>query len=400
MRLLKSSIVISLLLLGFLCVRGAMADWLFDATPPNIDATLTCVGGSAGSSVTECDSGTISVSGNFTDNVPLDSGLSTTRYWVIPTPQPDINVSGNYPTPVPTGPIGPFNVVIPNPPQYTYTFNATAEDAAGNGATEAQSIKFISSWYKLKNHSFHAIGSIPTVPATVQKFDATADDDTSAFLVIDTAGVVSSDTGVGSDRVSTDGWKRQAVYVRSTYTTPSVFEAYVKARKSYNAIDAITTPEDLEIGEINILNAALTIDATIGSTVVSRAPLVLIVKGDVTIDNNFNTGAASVAIISQGGAIKIKSTVNEIDGIFISEQAIDFAYDIAVGDPVVNQPLKVKGTLIAYSDSLSNFSKRDRSGGAGDSRQKPIMFIMAQPKMNVDLLSTLSVDTYDWKQLR
>lgn len=249
-------------------------------------------------------------------------------------------------------------------------------------------------WTKLVNSSFVGLSALNNViPSNVLRYD---EDDPGGSYFIDSTtdsdrGGASSDPGevtapsinVGVGRnVSVKNWKKEGVSFTPQILVSS-FISYIKSRKTYIDI----TGQDLKSGitadnKIYYIAGAQTIsdDGTI-----NKNKIVVIVDGDLTITHpKFNAPNRSVAILVKGDLI-LDPRVTELDGIFIVQGTIKTG-------TTVNQGLKVVGNLITQS-ALDN--KRSQSNN-----RIPSVFVVFDPSYYRDLLSYLSIRTYDWKQLQ
>jgi hypothetical protein len=159
--------------------------------------------------------------------------------------------------------------------------------------------------------------------------------------------------------------------------TPTIYLAYIKARKQHTVI---TNPNLNEItgSGIYVYDGSLTIDSN--STPFNRAyNIVLVTTGTMMInpalDGTF-TPAGSVAIIAN--QIIFGSTVSQATGIFIANN-ITTSTNSAQG-------LKIVGNLIAQQ-SLTN----DRSWA---DLNMPSLFIKFDPTQYINLFSYLSTANY------
>lgn len=277
-------------------------------------------------------------------------------------------------------------------------------------------------WYKLKDDQFHKLDTInDPIPGAVASYDGddiqhapdpacnTSSPNDIRCLNLNQAGVVSS---VG-DPINTNGapishraWNK-TTYVKSNLFTPESFLDYALARKSTNVINSVNEIGYLQKDKINILKDNLTIsdhtqegqDILDVLEAADRAPYVLIVRGDVTFDVDFNvpnpvtSSPLPVAIIAEGGEnatgdIKIHHSVQTLGGIFIGD-TLDFSYDTDVSP----YPLKVKGNIISFqaADPL----KRARL----DDPMKPSLFVVFDPHVYLNVSHLLSVRTYDWNEV-
>ena len=172
--------------------------------------------------------------------------------------------------------------------------------------------------------------------------------------------------------------------------TGGVFVDYIKSRKQYVTITDTNGNGIIESGElisnkINMITGNFTVDSP---SIQSKSPFLLVVIGDVTITGNINPPAKSMAIITTG-AIKINSTVTELNGIFIAN-SVDFASDIIPGNTTANT-LKITGNLISLTNTDTNKRKRDDI-------QKPSLYIIVKPEMYLDLLPMISIRHYEWRE--
>ena len=123
---------------------------------------------------------------------------------------------------------------------------------------------------------------------------------------------------------------------------------------------------------------------------------ILVVNGtgvEVKIDEDFNKTATKSILLIINGDLKIASGVTEIRGVFITTK-VHFSYDTATGlDVESGTELKIVGNII--SSGVGDPQNRKRS----DTVFKPSIFVVADPKMYIDLIRDIGTSTYEWKQL-
>jgi len=268
-----------------------------------------------------------------------------------------------------------YNACVGSPPNYSCT-----------GPNTSLSVTVISAgpWYKLKNTSLYKIGDFENgVVMTVKKFtDGDPDDTGDRYTIIGNAcvslisGNYNPQPSYNPLPLSTVDWHNQNYSFSQTFL--SSYTDYIKARKKYNEI---TSSTDIENNKVNLINGAQTID----NTILAKAPFVLIINGDVTINNDFNNESPinSVMIISTG-KITFSSSVTYANGIFIGNQ-------IEVGGTESDTSgLKIKGNLISTNAIVINRNRTDNS--------RPALFVVLDTQQFIDLLPLISTATYDFQQ--
>ncbi len=278
------------------------------------------------------------------------------------------------------------------------------------------------SWYKLKDDQFHKLDTInDPIPDPVSPYD---DDDAQESpdpacdvndptdircLNLNQAGVV---TSLG-DPINTNGapishrqWNRTS-YSKSNQYTPESFLDYAVARKPVHVISNVSQLSTLQKDTINILTDNLVIADTTqeGADIIdiledpARAPYVLIIRGDLTVDRDINVPAPvtnsplPIAFIVEGGEgatgdLKIHHSVQTMGGVYISD-TLDFSYD-SDRSPY---PLKIKGNVVSFA--AANPLKRNRV----DDGSKPSVFVVFDPILYLNIMDLLSVRTYDWSEI-
>jgi len=278
------------------------------------------------------------------------------------------------------------------------------------------------SWYKLKDDQFHKLDTInDPIPNPVSPYDG--DDvqnspdpacdvnnpsDIRCFN-LNQAGIVTS----YGDPINTNGapishrqWNK-TTYTKNSQYTPESFLDYALARKKTNIIPSPDQLVNLHGGEINILTSDLILrDSTQEEQDILDAlqnpaltPYVLIVRGDLTVDVDFNVPSPEtnsplpIAIFVEGGEgatgdLKIHHSVQTMGGVFIAD-TLDFSYD-SDHSPY---PLKIKGNVISYAAANPNVRNRI------DDPTKPSLFVVFDPIMYLDIMDLLSVSTYDWSEV-
>lgn len=278
------------------------------------------------------------------------------------------------------------------------------------------------SWYKLKDDQFHKLDTInDPIPNPVSPYDG--DDvqespdpacdvnnpsDIRCFN-LNQAGIVTS----YGDPINTNGapishrqWNK-TTYTKNSQYTPESFLDYALARKKTNIIASPDQLVNLHGGEINILTSDLTLrdnsqenqDILDALQNPALTPYVLIVRGDLTVDVDFNVPSPEtnsplpIAIFVEGGEgatgdLKIHHSVQTMGGVFIAD-TLDFSYD-SDSSPY---PLKIKGNVISYAAANPNVRNRI------DDPTKPSLFVVFDPILYLNIMDLLSVRTYDWSEL-
>jgi len=245
-------------------------------------------------------------------------------------------------------------------------------------------------WFKIKNSSLYKSGGTDFImAATVKKFtDADADDDTNRNIIIGESGVATTDQtytlgpSYNPADISARKWKNESYTI--TQTLIGSFLDYIKARKKYETITGLGA--NIKSDKVNLINGPL--DIVNSDLNGSPNSFVLVVSGDVNINENLNTGATpkSVAIISTG-TITFKDQVTQAGGIFIGKNMT-----IEARTPTDDNGIKIKGNLISENAITNNRTRTDNT--------RPSLFIVLDPKMYIDTLPYLSVSKYDWRQLQ
>ncbi len=251
-------------------------------------------------------------------------------------------------------------------------------------------------WTKLKDASFFTNQLLwSQVPASPVAYDA--DDNSQAYFIIGEAGVVGAYpeifvTGLNSGaKVSAHDWG--GIYESLPQKlSPADFSQYVRGRKEYKEIDSF---DDITKDGIYIYTPAINIDVTqafqaIPPLDITEVPaalnqynVVLIHEGTININvtGAFNP-TKSVAIIAPD--VNIASTVTEVKSIIVSKRT-------NLGD-TTDQGLKIIGSL--------NVSTVYTNNRKWSNTNRPSLFIVSKPEMNLDLLPYLSIANYDWQQLQ
>ncbi|KXK10330.1 MAG: hypothetical protein UZ22_OP11002000844 [Microgenomates bacterium OLB23] len=189
--------------------------------------------------------------------------------------------------------------------------------------------------------------------------------------------------------------------------TPESFLDYALARKPINVMNSTAELTNLQKDTINILNANLTIQnyTQEGQSILdiledaARTPYVLIIRGDLTVDHNFNVpnpvtnSPLPIAMVVEGGEnatgdLNIHHAVETMGGVFIAD-TLDFSYDTS-NSPY---PLKIKGNVVSYA--AANPLERNRI----DDATKPSVFVVFDPILYLNIMDLLSIRTYDWSEL-
>lgn len=244
-------------------------------------------------------------------------------------------------------------------------FGSTSGTAEGNACAPGlvcctPADEAADSWVKIKGSSYHDEGMlINNIPANAEEFSVSdtgachpSDPNSFACHVIgDDAGLVTAegtiDLGTGS--VENDllwAYGDQGYNLLREFN-PNTFIQYSLSRRE---TVTITDPEDVEKDKVNYLNGNNTIQTIDDNGMQGKTPFILLVdNGDLQFDlaNKFNSSNSPMVIVVDG-TIDFKSTLSEVNGIFIAND-FDFAYDISEGNSTT-QELLVNGGLISMND--------------------------------------------------
>ncbi|MBI5127198.1 hypothetical protein HZA76_01955 [Candidatus Roizmanbacteria bacterium] len=251
-------------------------------------------------------------------------------------------------------------------------------------------------WTKLKDSSFFTNDLLwSQIPASPVAYDA--DDNSQAYFIIGEAGIVGAYpeifiTGLNSGaKVSSHDWG--SIYESLPQKlSPADFTSYVRGRKEMKEIDNL---DQIDRDGIFIFNPLLnntenlefasipSLDLTEVPAKMNQYNVVLIHEGTVNINvtGAFNP-TKSVAIIAPD--VNIASTVTEVKSIIVSKRT-------NLGD-TTDQGLKIIGSL--------NVSTVYTNNRKWSNTNRPSLFIVSKPEMNLDLLPYLSIANYDWQQLQ
>ncbi len=313
-------------------------------------------------------------------------------------------------------------------------------------------------WIKVKSSSFSANSnaslntfSVPVNVGLRQPFNPTDPDENidgdveiesaGYFLFGDTttnapvkSGVLSAPQ-VGSGLAGGEaqsGWVVDG-YTRNKEFSPAKFADYASARKRVNKITSLGEMQKERVNIITV-NDGETASITdycasgdrwdaaefIKTQATERGPYVLIVEGDLTINRDINFKKSGVdvsgcvtglnALDTYGdtastissvpltlvvtGTLTIESSsstaqnhVNQINALVMAQNVV--IKPVATTD---STGLKIKGNLIVQ-DNLDNSRVRD------DSR-RPVLFIVQDPGMYMDLLPYFSTAEYEWREIK
>jgi len=262
--------------------------------------------------------------------------------------------------------------------------------AAGSSTTKNLTLNFNGDhWLKTKNTSFTASSTTNNdLPIWVNKFTPSDSDDDplQKYFIMSSPG---SSAGVALDITSNSysfpNWYDSSYGGISLHMSPSGFLNYVKSRKEHVSKNVSDIENNnLEANKINFIAGDVNIDTpSKEAAIVNKAPLVIIVTGNIAINlnNKFNSAEKSVALISTG-EISFSSQITEANGLFIAQT-------VNTGS-TTNQGLKIKGNLIAQSSFTNGRSWADTS--------RPSVFVVFDQQQYIDLLPYLSTASYEWNQ--
>lgn len=222
-------------------------------------------------------------------------------------------------------------------------------------------------WFKTKDTSFNdKVALSNPIPTNASEFDVTdtgpCSDPANSYNchTINLGGLLTSkgNISLGNGVANYPRWSYgNAAYNYTGEFTPDTFIQYMRARKETVTID---DPENVQTNKVNYINGQQTIYEVDNNGMQGKAPFVLLIdNGDLIFElsNQFNPSNTPMAIVVDG-TINIKSTIGEMNGIFIANQ-FDFASDIAEG-ATTTQELKINGNVISLNDS-NCLAKRKRT---------------------------------------
>ncbi len=313
-------------------------------------------------------------------------------------------------------------------------------------------------WIKVKSSSFSANSnaslnrfSVPVNVGLRQPFNPTdADENIDGDAEIESAGYflfgdTTTNAPVKSGILSAPqvgpglaGGEAQSGWVVDSYTrnkefSPSKFADYASARKRVNKITSLAQMQKERVNIITV-NEGETASITdycasgdrwdaaefLKTQAAERGPYVLVVEGDLTINRDINFKKSGVdvsgcvtglnAIDTYGdssstisafpltivvtGTLTIDSSsstpqnhVNQINALVMAQNVV--IKPVATTD---SNGLKIKGNLIVQ-ENLENSRVRD------DSR-RPVLFIVQDPGMYMDLLPYFSTAEYEWREIK
>lgn len=242
----------------------------------------------------------------------------------------------------------------------------------------------LSPWIKLKDSSYSSKNSLTNnIPLVPVSYDGTGDDTAEAYFIINNGGLVAAPSinvnyyNPGAKTNEKD-WKVDYTPSPSSYSmTPTLFYSYVRARKEYKKINALS---EIDTDGIYYYQGASPLSIASVPAQFNSYKVVLISSGVVEISVADFSPSHSIAIVAP--TIDFSSSVTQATGIFIAD-----AVTTGINN---NQGLKVVGNLIAQT-SLTNSRK-------WSDINKPAIFIVFDQGKYLDLLPYLSTATYDWRQ--
>ena len=255
-------------------------------------------------------------------------------------------------------------------------------------------------WFKAKDVAFHEKGGVSnSIPVNAQAFSSLDEGDCNSSNnnlrnchTVNQSGVLSAQGGInlGMSMPNFREWSfGNTSYSTSTLFTPDSFIQYTRGKKDTITID---DPEDVERNRVNYLYGNDTINVIDDNGMQGKAPFVLLVdNGDLQFDlsNKFNSSNQAMVLVVDG-TIEFKSTMNEVNGIFIANN-FDFAYDIADGS-FTDNTFWLNGNIISLNDTECT-AKRKRAD-----QTKPTCFFtfdfLNQFLPTLDLFSIRSYSRY------
>jgi hypothetical protein len=261
----------------------------------------------------------------------------------------------------------------------------------------------LNQWAKVKSTSYAALNATSLanfrIPEGAERlaFNASDPDDTDntgKFMIGDDQianGIIAAEQLDDTIAASPS----ESGYVLYGYTQPKRFDAskfldYARSRKDFRYFTALT---QLEAGRINIATASATgllVDSS-NATNFRKGPMVVVIDGDMIIDDDINDGGTVFPLaIVVTGTLTIRgsasSPVNTINAIVMANR-------MRIEElPDDNGGLKIKGNLLVQNE-FENLRSRT------DSR-RPVLFVVQDPAMYIDLLPYFSTAEYEWTQIQ
>lgn len=201
--------------------------------------------------------------------------------------------------------------------------------------------------------------------------------------------------GVSFDpaRVNEKSWVVQGEGVRPSRLTPDTFLQYARSRKDTIVLDSNGTNFQTGItnGRVNIVNILVgeTVVVTTGS-VLEQSPYVLIVDGNLTISDNFNETLNSDMAIIVTGTLTFDADVTIANAIFFANEV-----SFPDGGSADADGLRINGNLIVSEGLPQSALQRYRSNN-----QQPVLFIMQNVPMYMNILPLFSVSNYEWQNVQ
>ena len=277
-------------------------------------------------------------------------------------------------------------------PNNTQTVNGGVSglQAATNNTTQPITFDFSgTTWLKNNNSSFVAstTNSI-AVPAWATKYPGSATDTGASYFIIGAAG---SALGVGASpgtAYSSPNWNNSS-YSRSQTQNmgPTDFANYIKSRKSYTPISALS---DIAADGVYLWTGTNPLSINSLPSQFNNYNVVLVnattaANGEVDVNTTFTPGK-SIAIVTN--KIIFGDTVTEADGLFIADK-------VDTGNNS-NQGLLINGNLVVLDTSAGSFT----NNRSWSNTSIPAIYVDFNSSTYLTLLPYLSIAKYNWQQLQ
>lgn len=249
-------------------------------------------------------------------------------------------------------------------------------------------------WSKVLTHSF-ATNNLNgfDIPVSVRDFSASNDPDDNGlrYFMIGNADMEPGVVAVTSisdnirDALSPSNWLVERTDERNIEMTPDKFVDYARIRKGGNIITSLS---QIEPNGVYIATASAGMTINSGNVAsLNKSPYVFVVDGDLTWDvATFNSSLLYNVAIVVTGTLTFTETVTEANAIFM-------ANDVVLSRESTYTPgIKIKGNLIAQNSFENNRILTDN--------RRPTMFVVASPKMYIELLPLFSTSRYEWRQIQ
>lgn len=195
-------------------------------------------------------------------------------------------------------------------------------------------------------------------------------------------------------RINEKQWIVEGENARKDRLTPDTFLQYAQSRK--DTVTVVSTGTNFQSGmtngRVNIVDIQVgdTVTVTDG-TFLESSPYVLVVDGNLVIGENFNETLSSNMAIIVTGTLTFEPDVTVANAIFFARQV-----EFPAGETDDSFGIRITGNLAVEEGIPQSSLQRQRT----NNNQQPVVFIMQNLNMYLNILPLFSLANYEWQNVQ